>query len=172
MRRYVRPLVVLVFLLTMFGFAPAAMAAKPTRTVIQTPDPFVMPAGLGCAFDVLSTPIGWQAVSEFDDGRTLTIGHADITMTNLDTGATYLQMSTYREVAIYDPGTNDILLEISGRIFWNLYPGDQGPSGVIGEPGAVFGTVGNVTAVLDLDTGLFTSFSLEGTTTDICAELQ
>ena len=168
---FVKPVVLVLFLLTSLGSAPAALAAKPTRTVIEPPDPFVIPTGLGCAFDVGVAPIGWQAITEFDDGRTVRIGHADISMTNLDTGASYLQISRYRDVETYDPVTNDALVQVSGRIFWNLWPGDRGPFGVIGEPGAVFGTVGNVTVTFDLDTELVTSFSLDGQATDICSEL-
>jgi hypothetical protein len=59
----------------------------------------------------------------------------------------------------------------SGRFFIFLFPGDQGPSGEVGYPGALFGVVGDARGTVDPDTGVVTSFSLDGQTTDLCALL-
>jgi hypothetical protein len=150
--------------------APAGVAAKPSRTVLPVPDPFVIPAGLGCSFDVGVAPIGSQAITEFDDGHIARTANADITMTNLEGTSSYVQRSNYHLTETY-PDANTVLLEVSGRIFIQFFPGDVGPFGEVGEPGAMYAFVGTVSATIDLDTELYTSFSYEGTVTDLCAAL-
>jgi hypothetical protein len=133
-------------------------------------EPIVIPAGFGCAFDVGVDPSVKEGnTHEFGNGRFAEIGHADITLTNLETGSSYLQKSRYRLLEIYDPVTNDVFVQVSGRRFQGFRPGDQGPSGVVGEPGLLLAVVGNQTFAVDLDTELITAYSLTGTTTDICA---
>ena len=173
MRGFVRPVVLMVFLLTIFGLAPAVLAAKPTRTLVEFSDPWVFPAGLGCAFDVGAVPSDGArgAITDFGDGVTATVGHGNGTFTNLDTGASYFQMSRYRAIETYDPVTNDVVIQLSGRVWFNLYPGDQGPFGLVDEPGALLSIQGQVAYTFDLDTELVTSFSLDGQATDICALL-
>jgi hypothetical protein len=41
---------------------PTSLGGKPVRTIIPAPEPFVIPAGFGCPFDVRSAPIGTQAI--------------------------------------------------------------------------------------------------------------
>jgi hypothetical protein len=151
---------------------PIGLSAKPVRTV-TTPGPFVIPAGFGCAFDVGITPNGPNGaprvtVTEFSDGRTVTVDRADPTLTNLDTGTSYFQRSAFAETDTYDPETNTILDVTSGRWFENFFPGDQGPFGEVGENGALFAVVGHAQLTVDLDTGRITSFSYVGTVTDLC----
>ena len=175
MRPFVKPVVLVLFLLTTFALAPAVLAARPTRTVDEGPsDPFVIPAGFGCAFDVgfVGSDNAGGATIDFGDGRIATFGHGEPTFTNLETGAVYDDWtSQYRSLDTYDPVTNTSLFEVHGRFWAYFFPGDQGPFGLVGEPGAFFGTVGHVTLTVDAATGVFTSYSLNGQTTDICAEL-
>lgn len=175
MRPFVKPVVLVLFLLTTVGLAPAVLAAKPTRIVDEGPtDPFVIPAGENCEFDVgfVGSDNAGGATIDFGDGRLAAFGHGEPTFTNLDTGAVYDDWtSQYRTLETYEPVTNEVIGQTSGRIWTTFWPGDAGPSGVVGEAGAFFGFVGNVEITMDADTFVFTSFSLDGTATDICAEL-
>jgi hypothetical protein len=151
---------------------PIGLSAKPVRTV-TTPGPGVFPAGFGCAFDVGILPNGPNGaprvtVTEFSDGRTVTVVNADPKLTNLDTGTSYVHRSTFTATDTYDPETNTILEVASGRSLLNLFPGDQGPFGEVGENGALFAMVGHSQLTFDLDTGQITSFSYVGTVTDVC----
>jgi len=149
---------------------PAGLGAKPVRTVYPGPEPHVVPAGLGCPFDVLFAPVGWHSITEFSDGRTVTHGHGDITLTNLETGTSYRQYSRYD---VTDTFTDATTLQevVNGRIVVQFFPGDIGPFGEVGENGALMAFVGTLTLTLDLDTFAYTSFSYQGTVTDLCAIL-
>lgn len=151
---------------------PTALAAKPIRTVFE-PQPLVIPAGFGCSFDVGGQPgEGARAtLTEFSDGRTVIQGHAEPTLTNLETGETFAQRTRAKITDTFDPQTNEIVEEVSGRIFINLYPGDQGPSGLVEEPGAVLSVIGHQRLTFDPDTFVVSSYSLNGKATDICAQL-
>jgi hypothetical protein len=149
---------------------PAALGAKPTRTVVGS-EPFVVPAGFGCSFDLGIDPDekSGQAITEFSDGRIQIIGHGTATVTNLETGDSFVQRSRYREIDTYDPVANDLLIEITGRYLLGLFPGDQGPFGEVGENGGAFRVIGHQTFTVDLDSDeLVTSYSLNGQATDIC----
>jgi hypothetical protein len=151
---------------------PIGLAAKPVRTM-TTPGPFVLPAGFGCTFDVGVLPGGPNGVprvtvTEFSDGRTVTVANAEPTLTNLDTGTSYVHRSAFTETDTYDPETNTILGVSSGRAVLFLGPGDQGPFGEVGGNGALFAVVGRSQFTVDLDTGQVTSFSYVGTVTDLC----
>jgi hypothetical protein len=151
---------------------PTGLGAKPVRTVI-TLEPSVIPAGFGCAFGVAVLPNGPNGVprvtvTDFSDGRTVTQVNADPTLTNLDTGTSIVHGSRFTETDTYDPETNDIFSVASGTLLLNLYPGDQGPFGEVGENGALFAVVGTNQLTFDLDTGQVTSFSYVGTVTDVC----
>jgi hypothetical protein len=154
--------------------APVAGAEKPIRTPRPIPDPSVIPAGLGCAFDVLvdHRPVGGGGAGIFElaDGRTVLFGNADLTFTNLDTGKTYIWHSDYRELDTF-PDADTALGVFSGKVFSSFFPGDQGPFGEVGENGAIFGFTGKTSFTLDLNTFLYTGFSNQGTVTDICAAL-
>ena len=110
-------------------------------------------------------------ITEFSDGRVVTHGTApEITVTNLETGDSFLQRSRYKETVRHVAEANDLLVEISGRYAINLFPGDQGPFGEV-EDGALLSVVGHQAFTLDLDTDVITAYSLKGKATDTCAEL-
>jgi len=160
-------LVVLVALVVL----PVADGARPIRELIHPGEPVVIPAGLGCPFDV-----GWDVdparafgiVTWFSDGRVMTVGHGEPTLTNLDTGTSYLQVSRYEITEVYDEAANDALGEGHGRIAWSFYPGDQGPFGEVGENGEFYSLIADFRYTFDLDTELVTSFEFSGSATDLC----
>jgi hypothetical protein len=92
-------------------------------------------------------------------------------MSNLETGATYLQRSRYTETEIFDPSTNTLQVTITGRIWIGFFPGDLGPSGVVQWPGAALAFSGTVELTVDADTFAYTAFSYTGAYIDLCAEL-
>jgi hypothetical protein len=147
---------------------PAAQGAPPIRNVFPAPEPFVIAAGYGCSFDVAATPVGHHAITEFADGRTVTVGHGDVTLTNGD--ASYLQVSRFMETDTF-PDADTVKIVVNGQVMIQFYPGDQGPFGEVGEPGALYAFDGTVSATVDLNTFVVTSFSNEGTATDLCAIL-
>jgi hypothetical protein len=147
---------------------PTALAAKPVRTVI-TLGTTVIPAGFGCAFDVGVLHTSDWRITEFSDGRTVAHVNEDATLTNLDTGTSYVQRARFTETDTYDPVSNDVLIAQSGLFAADFFPGDQGPFGAVGDNGAIFAFVGQIKATLDLDTNQVTSFSYAGTVTeDVC----
>jgi hypothetical protein len=149
-----------------------AIAGKPTRTVIE-PTGVLIPAGFGCSFDVEGQPDedAWSAITEFEDGRIQIISNAKPTLTNLDTGESIVHHSSYKQTLSYDPIGNDFLIELSGRIFAQFFPGEEGPFGEVGEDGALLSLAGYFQATWDLDTELYTSFSMDGKVTDLCTLL-
>lgn len=103
-------------------------------------------------------------------GASTRIGYGDITFTNLETGATYLQRSRYTATSTYDESTKSWDVHITGNIWMALYPGEAGPSGVVQEPGLellVSGTLEFTVTRKDV----VTYFSLTGTYDDLCALL-
>jgi hypothetical protein len=165
-------LVIVVAFGWILGPAEPVAAERPDRIVIS-PDGFVLPAGFGCSFAVSGTPDprARQTFTTFSDGRFQTVGHATPTFTNLDTGATYVQRSRYHAIDTYDPVTNVIVAEVSGRVFVIFFPGDVGPDGLVGQPGQFVGFVGHLRLTIDPETSSITSFEHTGASTDICAEL-
>jgi hypothetical protein len=140
-----------------------------TGIVLSTASParafhsFTIPASEnGCAVDL-------QVESEHLTDR-VPIGNGDITMTNLDTGATYLQRSRYTETVTFDASTGSQQIELVGNIWIQLFPGDAGPSGVVQEPGAELLVSGRLNFTLN-EQGVLTAFSLNGMYQDLCALL-
>ena len=132
----------------------------------------IIPAGEGCAFDVEETvPEGTTfTVTEFGDGSwVVTHGNSEPTLTNLETGTTFLQKTRGQITDRFDPQTNKLRFTTSGRIFISFLPGDQGPFGEVDEPGLLLSIIGHQVATLDLDANVITSYSLRGQATDICA---
>jgi hypothetical protein len=156
--------VVAVFLIALIA-VPAALAAKPTRAPGFVPETFVIPAGFGCSFAVEGqTRQGdWTTITEFSDGRTVIHTNAHPTLTNPETGDTFQQSSEYQITETFDPETNAYFDEIDGRIFVSFWPGDQGPFGEVEEPGLLLSVIGHQEWTYDADTGLVTSYSLDGT---------
>jgi hypothetical protein len=153
--------------------APASSAAQPTRTAM-TPSDYVIQAGFGCAFDVqVHFAADYRSTKfEFSDGRVMRIGVGDKTLTNLDTGATFAWTNDFQRTETYDPATNELLVDNSGRIALEYWPGDVDETGqVVGANGAFKGVIGHLEATLDLGVGSFTSASLHGQAIDLCAAL-
>lgn len=98
------------------------------------------------------------------------MGFGNYTFTNLETDATFVQRSRGVLTETFDAATESWHIEIRGRIWTPLYPGEPGPSGVVQEPGLWIVTYGTLQYTLDND-GALTAFSLDGTYTDVCAEL-
>jgi hypothetical protein len=152
---------------------PVALGAKPTKTVV-TAEGFFIPAGFGCSFDVEEQVAEGTTftVTEFTDGRTVTHGNSNPVLVNLETGDSFQQKTRAKVTETVDPATNELLVQISGRVFINLFPGDQGPFGEVQAPGAVLSVIGHQVFTVDLDTEVVTSYSLDGrVVADICAEL-
>ena len=152
---------------------PVAEGAKPIREVFGPSQPGVIPAGEGCAFDVLwqPSPDAFHTETYFSDGRVQTIGHGNPTLTNLETKKSYVQTSRYEITEVLDDETNDVLGEGHGRFLAGFLPGDQGPYGEVGADGANYGMIGNFRYTFDLDTLTLTSFQFSGSATDVCAIL-
>jgi hypothetical protein len=95
-------------------------------------------------------------------------GRSRLTLTNLETGDSFVQVSRYKVTETFDPEANEVLVEISGRIFIGFIEGDQGPFGEVGEDGLLVSVIGHQQFTVDLGTNVVTSYSLDGTATDIC----
>jgi hypothetical protein len=169
-RIVVTGLLVLVALLAL----PVAEGAKPIREVFGPGPPDVFPAGLGCSFDVgrvIDPDSSFGIDTFFSDGRFLRIAHGDVAFTNLVTGTSYFQKSRFQETQVYDEAANDVASETAGRFYSNLWPGDQGPFGEVGEYGAMYIFEGTASSTYDIDTDRVTSFEYTGRVTDLCAIL-
>jgi len=125
-------------------------------------EPEIIPAGQGCSFDV-----EFQQENS-PQGEHPPIGQGEARLTNLDTGVSIYNRSRYTFIETFDPATNDVFEEYRGRRIFQFLPGDQGPFGEVGEHGALLRIVGNVQATFDLDTELYTAFSVGGEVTDLC----
>ncbi len=131
------------------------------------------PAGADHSFTIPASENGCavplQVEAEHGADR-VPIGYGDITFTNLETGATYLQRSRYTGTETYDPSTQSLHVTIKGRIWHAVFPGEPGPSGVVQEPGLELLLSGKVNVTFD-ENGVLTAFSLDGTYTDLCEKL-
>ncbi len=149
---------------------PAALAQKPVVTVV-VPQPYSIPAGFGCSFEVAGDPHGTVVITDFGNGRTLKYVNAETTLTNVETGTSHVQRSNFLEAGSFDPAANVYHVVVVGRVIGFFYPGDQGPFGEVGENGAIFVFVGTTKYTYEADSGVLTSFSNKGTVTDLCAIL-
>jgi hypothetical protein len=154
-------------------WASPALAAKPTRTVIQQTGTVTIPAGFGCAFDVVAhlQPGARITFTEFSDGRLAYHEHANAILTNADTGATLYHRARFSGVDVYDDATGLVSSVTQGRVNVFFYPGDDGPFGTVAEPGAIYRFVGRISYLYDADTEAISDFSYSGSVTDVCAEL-
>lgn len=98
------------------------------------------------------------------------IGYGDIKFTNLETDATFLQRSRYREYALFDASIESWEITVVGRKWTPWYPGEPGPTGVVQEPGLWIVTYGRLEYTVTTE-DVATAFTLEGTYTDVCAQL-
>jgi len=172
-RRPGRALPVALLVIGALTIASPVYGAKPVRTVQEPSDPFVIPAGLGCSFDVLwdTDPSARIVDTQFADGRLARNTNGDPTLINLETGASFHHKARYHSLDRIDPLTNEDLFDVSGQFVAQFYPGDQGPTGVVAWPGALIRFTGNQHWTIDLNTGVVTAFSYTGQMVDICALL-
>jgi hypothetical protein len=152
--------------------APAAAATPPTRVVYGL-DPFVLPAGTACAFDVEGQPSwGFIAVTTFSDGRELQSVRAHGAYVNMATGATFPTADTSRVLNQFDPATGIHVIVIDGQNSYSFLPGDMGPFGVVtNSNGAFYHIDGSVKLTWNQITNQITEFAYSGNVTDICAAL-
>ena len=153
--------------------AMPAAAAQPTRIVIDAQPTTHYPAGTGCAdFDVtVYRPRGgWTAITDFSGGREAVVNHAiERTITNDETGATFVENSISHEVDTFENG--QIIGTISGQFIFEFYPGDVGPDGVVLDHILALYVQGWASYVIDDTTFATLGITITGTTMDICAAL-
>jgi hypothetical protein len=164
---------VIAVMLALLMVAPAA-AAQPTRTVTYQPLVSHYPAGSGCAFDVTvyRTPGARYAVTDFSDGREMTIGHSiRRTITNDATGATFVETSVSHDVYQLDAANGVYRGMTNGQFIWQFYPGDVGPDGVILDHLLALYIQGTAKYVVDATTFALLEITIKGTVMDICAAI-
>ena len=106
----------------------------------------------GCAVDL--------EVSVGGHDHQARIGTGDITITNLENGVTYLQRSRHVDTETFDPITGNWNVTVRGKIWFPLYSGEPGPSGVVQEPGAELLLSGNLSYTVTSE-NVLTAFSFE-----------
>jgi hypothetical protein len=149
--------------------APAA-AAQPTRTVFGL-HPFTIPAGGGCDFAVEGQPAwGFQAKTEFSDGRVQYSVRAHGAYVNADTGASYWVEDNWRDLDTFDNGTTIVHSTVNGQATYFFFPGDQGPFGLVDHV-VMYHIVGATWSTWDSSTFQTYAFTYTGTVTDVCAAL-
>lgn len=150
--------------------APAA-AARPTRSV-YLPQAHTDVAGTACAFDVDFSPTrGFNAYTDFSDGSEQHIANVDVTLTNHETGATFVHRARFNDTSWYDAATNQYHGWTSGQVLVQFFPGDLGPDGIVQYPGALYRFVGTQSYTWDANVNAYTQLSYVGTVTDVCALL-
>jgi len=146
----------------------AAIAAMPIRERFSGQgDPYVIPVG-ECPFAIGVVPrFTFGSTTQFIDGRTVYTDHGGPTLTNLETGATYVQHTnaTFTDTQTADGNIFEVL---DGRFWFGFSPGDQGPDGEVGDAGAGFILVGHFEYTFDPDTYVITSFRADGRAIDEC----
>ena len=159
----------------MFGTlatAPMVAAAKPDKLVLGTPGPIVNPAGAPCAFVVNFDPIEIKrTIFTFDNGTEFVKLKGYGTLSNPESGASFLHHVVMHQVTTFDPAANEYLVVYQGQFGIRFYAGDVGPWGVVEAPGLFLRITGRAEQTFDGDTFAPTSFSYTGTFTDICSVL-
>ena len=92
------------------------------------------------------------------------------TITNDETGATFVENSVYHEVDRFD---GDLIKgSIEGQFIWQFYPGDVGLDGVVLDHLLALFMIGKATYTVDATTGATLQIDFSGSTaTDICAAI-
>lgn len=149
------------------GGASGAAAHQPYREPIDLTTQ-VIPL---CSFDVQLTPHGAEYLTVFDSGRLAVHAHGSPTLTNLDTGysKTYRLRHLFQET--FDANANEFVDQLTGRSLFVIFPGDVGPSGEVDPDGGIVYIVGQLRFTTDPDTFAVNSFTVDGTITDVCADL-
>jgi hypothetical protein len=148
--------------------APAA-AVQPTRSLFHLTSG-LHPAGHGCAFDIsyVDAPGARVAVTDFSDGRETADMHAVATLTNDETGATFVHKAFFHDVSWLDAAGGVYRGMTNGQsVIW-FNPGDIGPDGVVGADGLALRIEGTLWYAADATTFAITEFSYAGTLTNVC----
>jgi hypothetical protein len=162
---------VIAVVLALLLAAPAA-ASQPTRTVLH-PTGGSHPAGQGCAFDItfVDAPGATITVTDFTDGREAAVVHAIATLTNVETGATFVHKAFFHDVYWLDAADGMYRGMTNGQsVFW-FYPGDVGPYGIVGADGLALRIEGTIWYAVDATTFAVTEFAYQGTVTTVCTLL-
>ena len=163
---------VIALALALLWAAPAA-AAQPTRTVLH-PTGGLHPAGQGCAFDIsyVDAPGATITVTDFSDGTEIVIVHAIATLTNDDTGATFVHKAFFHDVSSFDPATGLYTGMTNGQVVNWFSPGDVSPFGrIVGADGLALRFEGTIWYTWDANLNALTQFAYQGTVTNVCALL-
>jgi hypothetical protein len=157
--------------------ASAGTSAKPYRDPIRSPvgavgdrHSFILPDSKnGCSFamGVEAEVIGVYWL--FSDGHEVEVNIATITLTNLDTGTSYVQTSDYRISAAVAVDGIDVVID--GNRWMGFLEGDQGPEGEVGRGGAEYFVTGNQSFVYDPKKAVHMSYELNGQAIDACEVL-
>jgi hypothetical protein len=158
---------VIALALALLWAAPAA-AAEPTR-VVFSPHPHVDAAGTACAFDVYFEPTGWDALTDFSNGAETVTAQVNVTVTNMETGTSFVHKARFHSIDWYDPATGIDRGVVNGQVLQQFLPGDVGPFGVVEAPGRLLRIVGTFQYTYDVNTNHVTQFAYSGTVTDVCA---
>jgi hypothetical protein len=143
--------------------APAAIAAKPVKEPLPTPEPSVFAAGEICPFPLLEEIVANREKSiTFSDGSQLITGTFKARLTNLDTGESILVNASGPARATVE---GDIL-HVASRGPTLLLANATEPGG----PGALF-VRGHISFDVDLLTGEPLFLVVRGSTRDLCENL-
>ncbi len=120
----------------------------------------------GCGFgelvNVTVAGIDWV----YSDGHEVSVTNARINITNVESGRSYLQTSTYhRTVTAQADGT--FLVVIDGSRWEDFSEGEPGPYGTVGPGGHEYFVSGHQTIVLDSKERIL-SYSVTGQVLDAC----
>jgi hypothetical protein len=105
----------------------------------------------------------------FSDGHEVEVNIATITLTNLDTGTSYVQTSDYRISAAVAVDGIDVVID--GSRWMGFLEGDQGPEGEVGRGGAEYFVTGHQSFVYDPKKAVHMSYELNGQAIDACEVL-
>ena len=152
--------------------APTAVsvaAAQPNRTV-SYPTGGLHPAGEGCSFDIsyVDTPGSRITVTDFSDGTEMVDAHAIATLTNDETGATFVHKAFFHDVSSFDPATGLYTGMTNGQVVNWFYPGDVSPYGIVGPDGLALRFEGTIWYTWDSNANALTQFSYVGTVQNVC----
>jgi hypothetical protein len=164
---------VIALVLAMVCAAPApAAAAQPTRTVFH-PTGGSHLAGQGCAFDIsyVDAPGARITVTDFSDGREAADVHAVVTLTNDETGTTFVHKAFFHDLTWFDTADGVYRDVTDGQVLVWLSQGDLGPYGIVGADGLAVRFEGTVSSTWDPNVNAVTEFAYQGTVQNVCTLL-
>ena len=143
------------------GVAEGARAGAAVETVF-----FKASKTDGCGFAELvqftSGGIDWV----YSDGREVSVSNARINITNVESGASYLQTSNYhRTITTRPDGTQ--LWVIDGSRWMDFFEGEPGPYGTVGPGGHEYFVSGHQEIVVDSKEHIL-EYSVSGQVLDAC----